>query len=333
MTKLPTKLIKLLKESGAKRSAIPKWVPPQLASLVDKTPEGANWLHENKFDGYRLIIKIDKGKVYLITRNCNDWTATFPKIEKAIKALGLKTAYLDSEVAATDDDGATNFQILQNAIKGRRNEEIVLFLFDCMYLEGYDLREIPLIQRKEILKLLVARSRSNLLHYSEHLIGRGAPIFKAACSSKFEGLVSKAADGPYLSGRSFAWVKSKCLGREEFVIGGFTPHSKHNSAIGALLIGAYNKKGELIFRGKVGTGFNDRERRELYKLCSDLKQPSLPFKTEKRIPRRSAIWIKPKLVTEIKFTEMTNDGSLRHPSYLGLRYDKKAKEVIQEPTK
>jgi bifunctional non-homologous end joining protein LigD len=298
----------------------------QLATLVDEPPEGDGWFHEQKFDGYRIVATLDRGEVRLESRRFKDWTATFPSIVAAIATLPAKSAVLDGEVAAVLPDGRTSFQALQNALGGGE-AQLVYFAFDLLLLEGETLTELPLEDRKARLAKLVASSD---VHYSDHVVGSGAAFFKLACERGLEGIVSKRRDKPYQPGRGASWQKTKCILRQEFVIGGFTDPEGARSGIGALLVG-YHDAGKLVYAGKVGTGFSHQLLEELRRRLEPIERPASPFTPA---PARAwtgpCHWVEPKLVGEVAFSEWTNDGRLRHPSFQGLRADKSPRDVIRE---
>src|SRR4051794_3438767 len=229
---------------------------PQLARLVREPPEGDEWVHEMKYDGYRIGCRIDDGVVTLISRNGKDWTDAFPEIRDAAARLGARRALLDGEVAIVLPDGRTSFQDLQNAFSGGNRKGLVYFAFDLMHIEGATLLHRGLLERKEELLRLVGRpgARSRI-RYSDHVVGRGRALFEEACRQRLEGIISKRADAEYKTGRGDAWVKTKCIQRQEFVIGGFTDPAGARQGIGALLVGHYDREGRLAFAGKVGTGF------------------------------------------------------------------------------
>ena len=295
-------------------------------------PEGDEWLHEMKYDGYRIGCRIADGRVRLISRNGKDWTEAFPDICEAALKLGVRRALIDGEVAIVLPDGRTSFQDLQNAFSGGSRRGLVYFVFDLLHVDGETLIRRPLSERKEQLLRLVgkpgARSR---IRYSEHVVGQGARTFAEACRLKLEGIVSKRRDSEYKTGRTDAWVKTKCVLRQEFVIGGFTDPEGARQGIGALLAGYYDDEGRLVFAGKVGTGFTTASSLDLRRKLDAIEQPGCPF-----TPRpagwlgRNAHWVKPSLVGEVVFSEWTGDGKIRHPSFQGLRRDKKPTEVRKE---
>lgn len=318
---------------GAKRGRVPKDFSPQLATLVEHAPEGDDWLHEMKFDGYRILAEKHGAKVRLVTRNGNDWTAKFSRLAEAVAALPVEDCVLDGELTAVDERGVTHFQKLQNAIREGRQSELIYYAFDLPFCGGYDLRAVPLAARKDALAELLSSSKAGPIRYSDHIVGTGSKVLAEACKNGLEGIVSKQADSRYESTRSGAWLKTKCHGRQEFVVAGYTPPGGARHGFGSLLLGYYDKAGELQFSGKVGTGFDDKTLTELKSKMDKLATEEMPFVSVPRaIERERPTWLKPKLVAEIEFTEWTTDGALRHPSFQGLREDKKATEVVREQT-
>jgi bifunctional non-homologous end joining protein LigD len=309
----------------------------QLATLVDEVPAGDEWLHEQKFDGYRILARREGRRVTLLSRRWKDWTAAFPTVAEAVAALPCKRAILDGEVAVVMPDGRTSFQALQNAI-GQPGSSLVYFAFDLLALDGEDLRALPLEQRKERLAGLLGGGGAGgrgpgrgTIRYSDHVVGGGAAFFAAACKAGLEGIVSKRRDRPYLPGRGAAWLKIKCVQRQELVIGGFTEPEGSRSGFGALLVGYY-QGGRLVYAGKVGTGYTHRTLTELRGRLDALVQRTSPFEPE---PPRAWTgphrhWVRPELVGEVAFAEWTADGRLRHPSFQGLRLDKRPADVIRE---
>ena len=310
-------------------------VPPyraQLARLVKVPPPGDEWLHEMKYDGYRIGCRIDKGHVSLISRNGNEWTEAFPEIADAARQLGARKALVDGEIAMVLPDGRTSFQALQNAFSGASRRGLVYFVFDLLHLEGATLLGLPLEARKRELLRLVGHPRSNArIRYSEHVVGQGDRMFAEACRLGLEGIISKRADAVYEPGRAESWLKTKCVHRQEFVIGGFTDPEGSRQGIGALLVGFYGGDNRLTFAGKVGTGFTAASARDLRRRLERLEQRDCPFD-----PRpagrlgKNAHWVAPQLVAEVAFTEWTGEGRIRHPSFQGLRADKSARHVTRE---
>ena len=296
---------------------------PQLATLVATPPSGDEWLHEIKYDGYRIGARVRTGAVALYTRNGNDWTAAFPEIADAVARLGLADALIDGEVAVVLPDGRTSFQALQNTAANRGT--LVYFVFDLLRLNGERLEHLPLEERKARLKQLVGRGNKGRIRFSEHIDGNGATFFNEACRAGLEGIVSKRRDQPYRAGRHGGWVKTKCVQRQEFVIGGFTDPEGSRAGLGALLIGYYDAD-RLVFCGKVGTGFTHKAVLDLRGRLDRIEQKTCPFTPL----GRNAHWVKPLLVCEVVFTEWTSDGKIRHPSFQGLRADKDPKQITRE---
>ena len=301
----------------------------QLATLVAEPPDGPDWLHEQKFDGYRILAELDRGKVRLLSRRFKDWTAAFPEVAQAVAALPVGHAVLDGEVAAVLPDGRTSFQALQN----RNSANVAYFVFDLLAEGDEDLTRLPLEQRKARLAGLVSqpRRRAGAIRYSDHVVGGGREFFAVACQRGLEGIISKRRDRPYLPGRGTTWVKTKCLQRQELVIGGFTDPEGSRQGIGALLVGYYTES-QLIYAGKVGTGYTHAMLLELRKRLTPIERATSPFSP---VPPRawtgaSRHWVAPELVAEVAFSEWTNDGRLRHPSFQGLRFDKPARDVVRE---
>ena len=310
---------------------LPERFEPQLATLASTAPEGDEWLHELKFDGYRIGCRVDGRNVSLISRNGNDWTDRFPEVRAAATELPAKRAFLDGEVALLLPDGRTSFQALQNIFSGGDRSNLTYFVFDLLHLDGEDVARLPLEQRKARLADLLHSQKRKCLRYSEHVVGHGAEVFARACRMGLEGIVSKRRDLPYTPGRRSGWVKVKCIKRQEVVVGGFTDPKGSRVGIGALLVGVRDAKGALVFAGKVGTGFTNRIAQDLRRRLERIEQTECPF-----TPRppgslgRNAHWVKPTLVAEVAFSEWTSDGKIRHPSYQGLREDKPANEIRRE---
>lgn len=300
----------------------------QLATLVDAAPEGAEWLHEQKFDGYRMLADKRGDEVRLLSRRFKDWTPQFQSVADAIAKLPCDRAVLDGEVCVVMPDGRTSFQALQNALSGER-APLVYFAFDLLELDGEHVMALPLEERKAKLAELIGERGA--IRFSDHVTGSGAAFFHAACAKGLEGIVSKRRDKPYAPGRGMTWVKTKCLLRQELVIGGFTEPEGSRSGFGSLLLGYY-ADGKLAYAGKVGTGFSMKVLREVHAQLAKLETATCPFDPE---PARAWTgphrhWVTPELVAEVAFSEWTNDGRLRHPSFQGLRADKPAEDVVRE---
>jgi bifunctional non-homologous end joining protein LigD len=315
---------------GARKAPMPESLSPQLATLIEKPPVGDEWLHELKFDGYRMVCHLSRGQARFLSRNGKDWTEKFPNLATALKSFPATTAILDGEVVIQDKSGRSSFQALQQAMKNR-SSAFIFHLFDLVYLDGFNITRTPLRQRKALLEELLAVGKAKgPLRYSDHVEGNGPKFFKQACEFGLEGVVSKLADSPYESTRNRNWVKSKCIKRQEFVIAGYTPSKKGFPGFGSLILGVY-EQGKLIYSGRVGTGFSIKQRLEIQKKLDQISHASMPFAAKPKDPGlRDAHWAKPKLVAEVEFTEWTADGSIRHPSFQGLREDKKATEIVRE---
>jgi bifunctional non-homologous end joining protein LigD len=316
----------------ARKAAMAEWVPPQLATLVEKPPEGNEWVHELKYDGYRMLCSLRDGRVKLFTRNGNDWTSKLHRIADAARTLPAKQAWLDGEVVAVLPGGKVDFQALQNAFDSRSETNVVYCVFDLLYLDGYDLQASPLLERKRLLASLAKDlSASSLIRYSDHIAGRGAAVFEEACKHGMEGLISKRADASYVAGRNRNWIKVKCGQRQEFVIGGFTEPSGSRVAFGALLLGVFDREGRLRYAGRTGTGFSERSLKELHQRLLPLTQSASPFTDPPTgADARGVHWVKPVLVAEVAFAQWTNEGLLRQASFQGLRDDKPAREIVRE---
>jgi len=310
------------------RTALPPY-RPQLAALVAAPPEGAGWVHETKYDGYRIGCAIERGQVTLWSRRGKDWTAQFPEVAAAARALAVRSALLDGEVAAVLPDGRTSFQALQNAFSGG-SRTLRYFVFDLLFLDGKDFTRLPLRERKARLEALLVGTRAEVIQYASHVDAPGPAVLREACRLGLEGIVSKRADEPYRPGARAGWTKAKCIARQELVIGGFTDPEGSREGIGALLVG-HHEQGVLRFAGKVGTGFTNASARALRARLEPLERGRSPF--DPAPPGwlgRNAHWVEPVLVAEVAFTEWTGDGKIRHPSFQGLREDKRAEEVVRE---
>ncbi|MDX3909963.1 MAG: DNA ligase D [Sphingobium sp.] len=309
----------------SKSGTLPPFQPVQLATLVDHVPTGSRWLHEMKYDGYRTLIAIGGGEGRAYTRSGLDWSDRFASIIGDAVGLKAGAALIDGEAVVTDAEGKTSFQALQAALKSDRGS-IIYYAFDLLSLDGEDLTDLPLTERKEKLAALVGKGTPHI-RYSDHIVGQGEKLFDTFCGAGLEGVISKLADAKYTGSRSGSWVKTKCIRRQEFVIVGWTPSDKQRG-FRSLLLGV-NKDGKLQYAGKAGTGYTGDEIERLMKLMTPLevKEPTVQAP---RAAVRGAHWIKPKLVAEVAYTEVTDDGVLRHPSYLGLRDDKKPEAVVFE---
>lgn len=316
---------KMAKEGASDPQKLPFGkLSPMLATLTDHPPKGKDWIFEIKFDGYRMLAYKDDGKITCRSRGDQDYTKKFEEIVLSLEKLPAKSFCLDGEVIAPDNDGKSDFGLLQKRIK-EKGESIVYAIFDLLALDGEDLRSLPLVERKDRLKKLLSKCRDNLL-YSEGIPEAGDKCFEFAKKNNLEGIMAKKVDSVYEQSRSHSWLKIKCYLRQEFVILGYITSEK-NPDLSAILVGYY--KGEdLIFAGKVGTGFDDRERKSLKHKLDKIKADKCPAKLPKAVA--DATFVKPTLVAEIQYAEFTRDHVLRQPSYIGLRDDKNAKNVVLE---
>jgi bifunctional non-homologous end joining protein LigD len=312
---------------GVKTGKLPDFVPPTLATLVDRPPTGEQWLHEIKIDGYRIFARRRNGKVALLTRNALDWTGRFKPVAEAIAKLPGGDLALDGEVAVLDQNGGSSFAALQDALSRGDAKPLRYIAFDLLYRDGEDWRGAKLTDRKEALRDLLKDVRGPLV-YSDHVVARGGEVFQQACDLALEGVISKRADLPYHEGRTRDWLKSKCVARQEFVIVGYTDSTVHRG-IGALALGYYEDE-TLRYAGRVGTGFDHRTSLDLAKRLKPLVTDRMPFDKLPTAARRGVHWVEPELVCEIAFLNWTTDGVLRHPSFQGLREDKPARGVTRD---
>jgi bifunctional non-homologous end joining protein LigD len=292
-------------------------------------PAGANWLHEVKYDGYRIIARKAGDDVTLFSRSGLDWTVRFPAIAQAMLSLPCESAMLDGEAAFVLASGITDFKSLQQHIDSP-HPAIRYFVFDLLWLDGKDLRKQPLKARRAALaELMSAKGISNYLVYADYVEGSGPEFFAQAEAHGLEGIMSKRADRPYISGRGRDWLKIKCKQNAEFVIAGFSRSDVRGKPFSSLLLGTF-EDGKLIYSGKVGTGFDAGDFTRLAKKFKPLERSRAPFEHVPAAERKDAVWLEPKLVAQVEFAERTRDGRLRHPSFKGLREDKQAREVHRE---
>jgi bifunctional non-homologous end joining protein LigD len=314
-----------------KKAAMPDEVVPCLATLVEEVPKGEQWLHEIKWDGYRLVAFIRRGKAQLKTRNGHDWTHRFPAIAKTLAGLPVETAIVDGEAVIEDDKGLSSFSALQDALsEGRAADKAVFYAFDLLYRDGFDLRGLPLAARKERLIDLAPPGGEGTLRLSEHIAAEGEAMVRNACRLGLEGIISKARDRPYRSGRNGDWLKIKCTQRQEFVVCGFTPSSALTRAVGSLVLGYY-ENGRLMHAGRTGTGFTAATARDVWKRLQPLRITKPPFADPlNALQKRDALWVKPELVAEVEFRGWTADLHVRHAAFKGLREDKEPGEIVRE---
>jgi bifunctional non-homologous end joining protein LigD len=323
---------------GARKAAQPEKLPPQLATLSSGVPTFGRWVYEIKFDGYRIMCRIRNGLVQLITRGGHDWSAKMPVLVQELKTLDLRSAWLDGEIVVLGENGLPSFNGLQKAFDSKAvGATIDYFLFDVPYLDGYDLRGAALTERRALLQGMIERTTSSHLRFSAEFTGEPATILQSACRMGLEGLIAKREDSGYASARTDAWLKLKCRLRQEFVVCGYTDRSDGSPQIGSLLLGVYSDNGELASVGSVGTGWDAAEAATLKKKLAKLEIATASFDVGAPKPgrwsRRAAgteRWVKPVLVAEVQYGDMTPDGQIRHASYVALRSDKDAASVRKE---
>lgn len=316
----------------ARRATFPAFVPPSLATLATSAPDSDNWIHEIKFDGYRLQARLDRGKVKLLTRKGLDWTHKFTGIAEVTAKLPVQTALIDGEMVVEGEDGISSFSLLQEELKSGRQDRLLYYAFDLLYLDGADLRALPLRVRKEALAKVLKRVPGPL-RLSESIDERGPLLLKHACRMHLEGIISKRDDAPYRSGRGHDWTKTKCTGRQEFVVAGFVPSTADARAVGALVLGVYDK-GKLRYAGRTGTGFTHKSAREVFRKLNALKRDRTPFAAVPAQERgaRTPVWVDPDIVAEVDFHGWTHGDRIRHGSFQGLRGDKAPTEIVREDT-
>jgi bifunctional non-homologous end joining protein LigD len=314
--------------AGAKRAAVPLMLSPQLATLVDRVPEGDDWTYEIKYDGYRILARIDKGAVHLFTRNGQDWTAKLRSLAASLKNLKLSPGWLDGEIVVLGKNGTPDFGALQNAFDDARTGQIQYFVFDLPFYAGFDLREVGLSERRTLLAGLLRASSSDQVKFSEDFKASGSDVLHNACRLGLEGVIGKRRDSAYVSRRSANWIKLKCSRRQEFVVVGYTEPQGTRTGFGALLLGTHDRAGKLRYAGRVGTGFDTRTLAALKQRLARLAVDKTPLFEKPRDAQGN--WVKPKLVAEVSFAEWTRDGKVRHAVFHGLRTDKLATAITRE---
>ncbi len=325
---------------GSFPAALPKLLKPQLATLVKSAPTEGEWIYEIKFDGYRIMTRIDKNKIGLITRGGHDWASKMPHLVRELKSLGLRSAWLDGEIVVLGANGTPDFNALQKVLDGRSDTgRIVYFLFDVPFFSGRDLRAVELKARRELLRGVLDKKSTEHLRYSEAFEADPGSVLRSACAMHLEGVIAKRADSPYASRRTETWLKLKCTRRQEFVVCGYVDRSDNPAQIGSLLLGVHGAGG-LVSVGKVGTGWDTEEARRLKDVLKKLHTDSAPYSQAPKKPGRwsretgpGLHWVKPIVVAEVQFAEWTPDGQIRHASYMALRKDKPAKEIVRETAK
>lgn len=327
--------------AGARKAALPHTLKPQLATLAAGIPSAGEWLYELKFDGYRIMARIANDKVSLITRGGHDWADRMPTLVSEIEQLGLQSSFLDGEIVVLGSNSAPDFNALQNAFDQRLGtDRIVYFVFDAPFFEGHDLRDVPLKERRALLRDFFEAKASEHVRFSADFAANPSSILRSACQLHLEGVIAKRADAPYVSRRSETWLKLKCKLRQEFIVCGYTDRANSTAQIGSLLLGIHDTDGKLVPAGSVGTGWSSDEAAEIRNKLLPLATKAAPFETGPSKPgrwskRKSAgeHWVKPILLAEVTFAEWTPDGQIRHASFLGLRDDKPAKKIVRERPK
>jgi len=316
--------------AGARKAALPDALQPELATLVDELPKDPDhWIFEIKFDGYRMLTRAERGKVRLITRTGNDWTHKLPKLAQALEAMDLPDGWYDGEIIMPGERVPADFQALQGAFDSSRTGDIVYYLFDLPYCAGYDLRQVPLVERRAVLERIVAHKPHDKVRFSAVFDAKPEDVVASACRLGLEGVIAKRRNSAYITRRSSDWIKLKCGLRQEFVIGGYTDPKGSRTGIGSLLLGVHDDKGRLKYSGNVGTGFSEQTLRELRRQLDAVPADKSPFAAGAEIPR-GAHWVKPKLVCEVAFGEWTRDDRIRHSVFHGLRGDKKPEAIVRE---
>jgi bifunctional non-homologous end joining protein LigD len=315
---------------GAVKAELPETLTPELATLVDGPPaDPENYIYEIKFDGYRMVTRVQGKDVRLVTRNGNDWTDKLKPLQQEIRRMKLPDGWYDGEIVVHDENGKPNFNLLQLAFDGSNSAQIVYFVFDAPYFKGYDMRDVRLDARRPLLQDALAARPSDTVRFSAEFGTDPAQLVVAACQIGLEGVIGKRKDSRYVTRRSPEWIKLKCGQRQEFVIGGYTDPHGARTGIGSLLLGYYDKDGVLRYAGNCGSGFNGASLRHMREVLEAIETDKNPF-PPRAVPGRTNHWVKPDLVAEVSFSEWTATDSIRHPVFQGLRKDKPAQSVVRE---
>ncbi|CAN0340535.1 unnamed protein product, partial [Phaeothamnion confervicola] len=315
----------------APESSLPQELAPQLASLAARPPAEEDWIHEIKYDGYRILARIENGEVQLLSRSGKDWTGKFPSIARAVLDVPLQSAFLDGELVALTPEGKSSFQKLQHSLSGKSSETLVYYIFDMPYGAGKDLRKLPLLARKEALReALASLPTLGPVRYCDHIQGMGEQMLEQVRQLGLEGIVSKDPTSPYESRRTASWLKIRCHNQDEFLVIGFSDPQGGRSGFGALLL-AQHEEDELVYCGKVGTGFDERTLEEVHARLVAMEREESPLAGHpKGLPCKGLHWVRPELVAQVKYSERTEDGILRQPVFLGLREDKTPSSIVAE---
>lgn len=324
--------------TGAMKAALPAVLAPQLATLAAGIPAAGEWIYEVKFDGYRIMSRIENGKARLITRGAHDWSHKMLGLVAELETLGISSAWLDGEIVILNDKGLPDFSALQKSFDAPENSaRIVYFVFDVPFFEGFDLRGVRLHQRRALLKRFFDVSSTEHVRYSADFDALPASILSSACAMQLEGVIGKRADSRYESARSSSWIKLKCKQRQEFVIAGYTNRSDAARQVGSLLLGVYSPDGVLLSAGSVGTGWTAKTAMELKSVLEKIETDKIPFPAGAAAPGKltkpvtgAERWVTPTLVAEVEFAEWTSADQIRHASFISLRSDKPAKAIVRE---
>ncbi len=313
--------------AGAVKAPLPFAFFPQLATLVEEPPKGDDWIYEIKFDGYRIVARIDGDDVRLFTRNGNDWTSKMKPLRDALRSLGIASAWLDGEIAVLDPKGNPSFQLLQRAFDDAKGGDIVFFAFDLPHFGGYDLTGVPLVERRRLLQQVLEGRDSPRVRFSEAFDAPVERLLEGACRKGLEGLIGKRASSTYVSRRSTSWVKLKCSQRQEFIIVGYTDPKGSRTAFGSLLLAIHDHEQNLVYAGSVGTGFDEALLKSIHAKLEELATQKPPIAVPRGVKGH---WVQPRLIAEVAFTEWTSDGRIRHPVFHGLRTDKDPQAITRE---